>query len=95
MAGAGARRQGGGGPPLPVGRGVAGGGVPTDLRRDDRGPVAPRPRTCPGRVRTPSKSPPMPVFVIERRFADDVDVTAEDADGVNRTDSDEGVRWLY
>ena len=37
----------------------------------------------------------MPVFMIERRFADDLEVTADDADGVNRINSDEGVRWLY
>ena len=37
----------------------------------------------------------MPVFMIERRFADELDVTADDADGVNRINSDEGVQWLY
>jgi hypothetical protein len=37
----------------------------------------------------------MPVFMIERRFADTLELTAEDADGVNRVNDDEGVRWLY
>jgi len=37
----------------------------------------------------------MPVFMIERRFADDLDVTTESADGINRINDDEGVRWLY
>ncbi|MDT0276436.1 nickel-binding protein [Blastococcus goldschmidtiae] len=37
----------------------------------------------------------MPVFMIERRFADDLEVTADDADGVNRINADEGVEWLY
>ena len=37
----------------------------------------------------------MPVFMIERRYADDLELTAEDADGVNRINDEEGVRWLY
>ena len=37
----------------------------------------------------------MPVFMIERRFADDLDVSKEDAEGINRINDDEGVRWLY
>jgi hypothetical protein len=37
----------------------------------------------------------MPVFLIERRFADELDLSAEDADGVNRINADEGVQWLY
>jgi hypothetical protein len=37
----------------------------------------------------------MPVFMIERRFADTLELTAEGADGVNRINEDEGVRWLY
>lgn len=37
----------------------------------------------------------MPVFMIERRFADEFEATAEDADGVNRINDEEGVRWLY
>ena len=37
----------------------------------------------------------MPVFMIERRYDDDLELTAEDADGVNRINSEEGVEWLY
>jgi len=37
----------------------------------------------------------MPVFMVERRFADQLEVTAEIADGVNRINDAEGVRWLY
>jgi Protein of unknown function (DUF4242) len=37
----------------------------------------------------------MPVFLIERRYADTLELTAEGADGVNRINDDEGVRWLY
>ena len=37
----------------------------------------------------------MPVFMIERRFVEDLDITADDADGVNRINDDEGVQWLY
>jgi hypothetical protein len=37
----------------------------------------------------------MPVFMIERRFADELDVSADDAEGINRINDDEGVRWLY
>lgn len=37
----------------------------------------------------------MPLFMIERRFADELEVTLEVADGINRVNADEGVRWLY
>jgi hypothetical protein len=37
----------------------------------------------------------VPVFMIERRFADEFEATAEGADGVNRINDEEGVRWLY
>jgi hypothetical protein len=37
----------------------------------------------------------MPVFMIERRYADALEVTADIAEGVNRINADEGVRWLY
>ncbi|RFU19796.1 DUF4242 domain-containing protein [Geodermatophilus marinus] len=37
----------------------------------------------------------MPVFMIERRFADALEVSAEAADGVNQVNDEEGVRWLY
>jgi hypothetical protein len=37
----------------------------------------------------------MPVFLIERRFADQLDVDADAADGINRINAEEDVRWLY
>jgi hypothetical protein len=37
----------------------------------------------------------MPVFMIERRYADVLEVTADVADGVNAINDDEGVQWLY
>lgn len=37
----------------------------------------------------------MAVFLIERRFADELDVDADTADGINRINADEDVRWLY
>lgn len=37
----------------------------------------------------------MAVFMIERRFADQLDVTTESAEGINRINDEEGVRWLY
>jgi hypothetical protein len=35
------------------------------------------------------------VFMIERRYADVLELTADKAAGVNRINADEGVRWLY
>lgn len=37
----------------------------------------------------------MPIFMIERRYADELDATAEVVDGINRINDQEGVRWLY
>jgi exoribonuclease II len=37
----------------------------------------------------------MPVFMIERRFAEELEVTMEEADRINRINDKEGVRWLY
>ena len=37
----------------------------------------------------------MAVFMIERRYADQLDVTADSAAGINRINDEEGVRWLY
>ncbi|HVD29682.1 MAG TPA: nickel-binding protein [Mycobacteriales bacterium] len=33
--------------------------------------------------------------MIERRFVDEFEASAEDVDGVNRINDEEGVRWLY
>lgn len=37
----------------------------------------------------------MPIFMVERRYADELDATAEVVDGINRVNGEEGVRWLY
>jgi hypothetical protein len=33
--------------------------------------------------------------MVERRFADDLEASAEVADQINRINEEEGVRWLY
>jgi hypothetical protein len=48
-----------------------------------------------GRLTRERKDVAMPVFMIERRFADQLDVTADSAAGINRINDEEGVRWLY
>jgi hypothetical protein len=37
----------------------------------------------------------MPVFLVERRYAERLEVTATIAEGINRINDEEGVRWLY
>jgi hypothetical protein len=37
----------------------------------------------------------MPMFLVERRFAERLDVAADMAEGINRINDEEGVRWLY
>jgi len=37
----------------------------------------------------------MAVFLIERQFAEQLDVDAATAEGVNRINAEEDVRWLY
>ena len=37
----------------------------------------------------------MPIYMVERAFAEDLEASAEAADQINRINSDEGVRWLY
>lgn len=37
----------------------------------------------------------MPVFMIERRFAEELELTVDGAEGVNRINADESVQWLY
>jgi hypothetical protein len=37
----------------------------------------------------------VPIFLIERRFAEDLEASAEVADRINRINEEEGVRWLY
>ena len=37
----------------------------------------------------------MPIFMIERQFAEEIEANAEEADGINRINDEEGVRWMY
>lgn len=37
----------------------------------------------------------MPIFMIERRYADELDATTSVVDGINRINDEEGIRWLY
>ena len=37
----------------------------------------------------------MPIFIVERRYADELEASAELADGINRINQEEDVRWLY
>jgi hypothetical protein len=37
----------------------------------------------------------MPVFMIERQFAEQLELTPEEAAQVNEVNDEEGVRWLY
>jgi ferredoxin-NADP reductase len=37
----------------------------------------------------------VPIFMVERRFADDLEASADVADRINRINEEEGVRWLY
>jgi hypothetical protein len=37
----------------------------------------------------------MPLYVIERAFAEDLDVTGEDVKLIDEINADEGVRWIF
>jgi hypothetical protein len=37
----------------------------------------------------------MPLYMIERTFADQLDLTNEDVNLIEEVNSDEGVRWLF
>ena len=37
----------------------------------------------------------MPLFVIERTFADQLELTGEDVRAIEDVNADEGVRWLF
>ena len=37
----------------------------------------------------------MPIFMVERQFAQALELDAQSADGINRINLDEDVRWLY
>ena len=38
---------------------------------------------------------PMPLYVIERKFADQLDLTADDVRAIDAVNADEGVSWLF
>ena len=37
----------------------------------------------------------MPIYMIEREFAERLDITREDVEGVSEVNNEEGVEWLY
>ena len=37
----------------------------------------------------------MPIFMVERAFAEELEPSLDLADGINRINAEEGVRWLY
>lgn len=37
----------------------------------------------------------MPIFIIERTFAEELEPNVELTDGINRINDDEGIRWMY
>jgi Protein of unknown function (DUF4242) len=37
----------------------------------------------------------VPIFIVERNFAEQLEPSLETADGINRINTEEGVRWLY
>jgi hypothetical protein len=37
----------------------------------------------------------VPIFMVERNFAEEMEPSFEVADGINRINDDEGVRWMY
>ena len=37
----------------------------------------------------------MPIFMVERNFAEELDPSLGVADGINRINDEQGVRWMY
>jgi hypothetical protein len=37
----------------------------------------------------------LPIFMVERTFAEELEPSLDAADGINRINTEEGVRWLY
>ncbi len=37
----------------------------------------------------------MPIFMVERNFAEELEPSLDAADGINRINDQQGVRWLY
>ncbi len=57
--------------------------------------LTPPPTTAVRSQPHPRGKPAMPIFMVERRFADELDAGADEIDGINRINEEEGVRWLY
>jgi hypothetical protein len=41
------------------------------------------------------KGAAVPIFMVERNFAEELEPSLEAADGINRINDQEGVRWMY
>jgi hypothetical protein len=64
-----------------------------------------QPRTHPPRVLTirwayvrpydNEQESTVPIFMVERTFAEELEPSLDAADGINRINAEEGVRWLY
>ena len=37
----------------------------------------------------------VPIFMVERNFAEEFESNVDIADGINRLNAEEGVRWVY
>jgi len=37
----------------------------------------------------------VPIFMVERNYAEELDPSFDVADGINRINAEQGVRWLY
>jgi hypothetical protein len=37
----------------------------------------------------------VPIFMVERTFAEELEPSLDAADGINRINAEEGVRWMY
>jgi hypothetical protein len=42
-----------------------------------------------------AKEAAVPIFMVERNYAEELEPSLEAADGINRINAEEGVRWLY
>ncbi len=52
-------------------------------------------RSFPGAMTRPRKGTFMPLFIIERNFAEQLELNKDAADYLRRINDDSGVRWLY
>ena len=66
-----------------------------DPLREPHGSSELRPPARPREGLTPVGSRAMPLYVIERAFAEDLELTGEDVRAIDEINADEGVRWLF